>query len=85
MSVDPRAHPERERRLFRVPHANGEHVIERCMACGANARGTARWVSPAGIDVSLLAVDPWLGLGHAPQQDAPCAPSSQRSLFGGKP
>ncbi|HEY7427432.1 MAG TPA: hypothetical protein VH682_24575 [Gemmataceae bacterium] len=44
-------------------NGNGQHVIEACVRCGANMRGSGRWVPRAevlavGIDVDLLPLAP---------------------------
>ena len=49
---------EFRRRLFR----GGEHLIERCVACGVNVRGPGRWVPRAeligrGIVIADLKLD----------------------------
>lgn len=56
------AHPTDSRRFYRVTFANGAmHVVERCIDCGKNVRGTSHYVGreETGIDPRGLPPDPF--------------------------
>ena len=66
-------HHRREffRSAFTTQDGEGAHVVERCLDCRANARGSGQWVGKQElrakwIDPETLAADPWQG-SHKPE------------------